>query len=58
MIIKQNILKWKYYKLRTFLLVLLFTVLFSAFLIFVVLYDNAKENFSYMNRYTMNQLLR
>lgn len=56
MIIKQNILKWKYYKLRTFLLVLLFTVLFSAFLIFVVLYDNAKENFSYMNRYTMNQL--
>lgn len=56
MILKQNILKLKHCKLRTFLLMTLFTVLFSAFLVFMVLYDNAKENFSYMSRYTINQL--
>lgn len=56
LILKQNILKLKHCKLRTILLMVLFTVLFSAFLVFMVLYDNARENFSYMSRYTINQL--
>lgn len=54
--LKQNLLKLKYHKLRTILLVLLFMVLFSALLIFMVLYENSTEHFRHMTRYTINQL--
>lgn len=54
---RQNLLKLKYHKLRTTLITLLFTVLFSALLIFMILYENTEENFQYMTRYTVNQLI-